>query len=65
VAIGGRSSVRRVLAAQARDLVSIPGSFPVLFYIFQPAIVFNILPIISRLFHRYILGNIEQNTLHS
>ena len=33
VAVGGRSSVVRALAAQASDLGSIPGIFPVLYHI--------------------------------
>ena len=33
VAVGGRSSVVGALAAQASDLGSIPGGFPVLFHI--------------------------------
>ena len=33
MAVGGRSSVVRALAAQASDLGSIPGGFPVLFHI--------------------------------
>ena len=33
VVVGGRSSVVRALAAQASDLGSIPGGFPVLFHI--------------------------------
>ena len=41
VAVDGRSSVVRALAAQASDLGSIPGGLPVLFHIplFQPVYV--------------------------
>ena len=41
VAVGGRSSVVRALAAQASDLGSVHGGFPVLFHIplFQPVYV--------------------------
>ena len=42
VAVGGRSSVVRALAAQASDLGSIPGGFPARFFStfpFQPVLV--------------------------
>ena len=42
VAVGGRSSVVRALAAQASDLGSIHGGFPVLFHIPFSACVYSI-----------------------
>ena len=48
VAVGGRSSVVRALAAQASDLGSIPGSFPILFHIpFSACVSINTLLIQS------------------